>query len=86
LKQYNKDFTVLIANLSRLAKAQDPLKDSSKLVSIYAKIHYIINSKQLLNILVTGISYLKSSVLVTNALKPLLNLIYKEEQDTMLFL
>jgi hypothetical protein len=77
---------VLITNPSRLIKAQDLLKGNSELVDIYAKIHYIIDSKQLSDMLITGISYLKSSVLVASGLKPLLDLIYKEEQDTMLFL
>jgi hypothetical protein len=36
--------------------------------------------------LITNIDYLKSSVLVASSLKRLLNLIYKEERDTMLFL
>jgi hypothetical protein len=77
---------VLIADLSRLVKAQDPLKGSSKLVSIYIKIYYIINSRQLPDMLIISISYLKSSVLVASALKPFLDLIYEKEQDTMLFL
>jgi hypothetical protein len=33
---------------------------------------------------VAGIGYLESFVLVASGLKPLLDLIYKEEQDTML--
>jgi hypothetical protein len=72
--------------LFKLVKAQDPLKGNSKLVSIYAKIYYIINSKQLLNMLVTNIGYLKSSVLMASSLKPFLNLIYKKKQDIILFL
>jgi hypothetical protein len=36
--------------------------------------------------LITNIGYLKSSVLIASALKPLLNLIYKKEQDTILLL
>jgi hypothetical protein len=86
LKQHSKDLTVFIADLSKLAKAQDPLKDSSELISIYAKIYYIINSKQLSDMLVTSIGYLKSSVLVASGLKPFLDLIYKEKRDTILLL
>jgi hypothetical protein len=36
--------------------------------------------------LVTGIGYLKSFVLVASGLKSFLDLIYEEERDTMLFL
>jgi hypothetical protein len=36
--------------------------------------------------LITSISYLKSFVLVTSGLKPLLDLIYKKKQDTILLL
>jgi hypothetical protein len=77
---------VFIADLSRLVKAQDPLKGNNELVGIYTKIYYIINNKQLSDMLITSISYLKSSVLVTSGLKRLLNLIYKEKRDTILFL
>jgi hypothetical protein len=77
---------VLVADLFRLAKAQDPLKDNSELVGIYTKIYYIINSKQLSDMLIIGIGYLKSFVLVASGLKPLLDLIYKKEQDIILLL
>jgi hypothetical protein len=77
---------MLIANLSRLVKAQDSLKGNSELVGIYTKIYYIINSKQLPDMLITSISYLKSFVLVTSGLKPLLDLIYKKKQDIILLL
>jgi hypothetical protein len=79
LKQHSKDLIVLIADLSRLAKAQDPLKGSSELVDIYVKIYYIINGKQLPDMLITSIGYLKSFVLVASGLKCFLNLIYKKE-------
>jgi hypothetical protein len=36
--------------------------------------------------LIISISYLKSSVLIASSLKRLLNLIYKKEQDIILFL